>query len=109
MISVHKDLNYDPSIEESSIEKPAKQIFRSSNQTDSTKAGSIRSSHRKTNFLKVVIIGDSNVGKTTLIENFQYKKITKIQRPTIGADFMKKVVTLRCGNQVPLQVWDTAG
>ena len=55
------------------------------------------------------MIGDSNVGKTTLIENFQYKKINKIQRPTIGADFMKKIVTLQNGKQVPLQVWDTAG
>lgn len=110
----HEDLSYSPSISsdesnESSFEKPIKPVYRASNQTDSTAAGSLRSSHRKTNFLKVIIIGDSNVGKTTLIENFQYKKVNKVQRPTIGADFMKKIVTLACGKQVPLQVWDTAG
>ena len=108
-------MSYEPSISSDEsfnfqkLTKPHQQPYRGTDKTDSTRAGSLRSSHRKTNFLKVVIIGDSNVGKTTLIENFQYKKVNKVQRPTIGADFMKKIVTLRSGKQVPLQVWDTAG
>jgi len=101
----HEDLSYDPSISSGNSDEGyefqkltnPKEAYRGTGKTDSTRAGSFRSSHRKTTFLKVVMIGDSNVGKTTLIESFQYKKVNKIQRPTIGADFMKKIVTLSSG------------
>jgi GTPase SAR1 family protein len=53
--------------------KHPKFAYRGTTQSESTRAASNRMSHRKTNFLKVVIVGESNVGKTTLIENFQYK------------------------------------
>ncbi len=60
-------------------------------------------------FLKVIIIGDSGVGKTSLLEAFNYKKISKSAKPTIGAEFTKKKVKLQNGNEVNLQLWDTAG
>lgn len=45
-------------------------------------------------FLKIIIIGDSGVGKTSLIEAFNYKKISKSAKPTIGAEFTKKKLKL---------------
>ena len=60
-------------------------------------------------FLKVIIIGDSGVGKTSILEAFNYKKISKSAKPTIGAEFTKKKVTLSDGTEVNLQLWDTAG
>jgi small GTP-binding protein len=52
---------------------------------------------------KVVIIGDSNVGKTCLIERYCENKFGDTQ-PTIGA--LHKVKTV---NDVELDIWDTAG
>jgi small GTP-binding protein len=59
--------------------------------------------------MKVIIIGDSGVGKTSLLESFNYKKISKSSKPTIGAEFLKKKVVLEDGSEVNLQLWDTAG
>jgi small GTP-binding protein len=60
--------------------------------------------------LKLIIIGDSGVGKTSLIEAFNYKKISRSAKPTIGAEFSKKKLRLDAtGQEVNLQLWDTAG
>jgi Ras-related protein Rab-7A len=53
-------------------------------------------------FLKVVIIGDSGVGKTSLLEALNYKKISKSAKPTIGAEFLKKKIQLEDGTEVSL-------
>ena len=55
------------------------------------------------------MIGDSGVGKTSIIESYQYKKSCISQKPTIGADFIKKKVKIKSGEMVPVQIWDTAG
>lgn len=60
-------------------------------------------------FLKVIIIGDSGVGKTSILESFNYKKISKSAKPTIGAEFTKKKVILENGQEINMQLWDTAG
>jgi len=41
----------------------------------------------KKQFLKIVVLGDSAVGKTTLIQQYINKKLTGQSKPTIGADF----------------------
>lgn len=65
-------------------------------------------SSKKKNFLKIVILGDSGVGKTTLLQQYVNKKVNAHSKPTIGADFSKKEITI--DNQiVTLQIWDTAG
>ena len=45
-------------------------------------------------FVKVVIIGDSGVGKTSLIQMFEHAKFTENFKPTIGADFSNKEISL---------------
>lgn len=56
---------------------------------------------------KLLLLGDTNVGKTTLLVRYvdgNYEKCIN----TIGVDF--KIVTLEIGGQrVKLQLWDTAG
>jgi small GTP-binding protein len=52
---------------------------------------------------KIVIIGDSNVGKTCLIDRYCDDKFGDTQ-PTIGA--LHKIKTV---NDVQLDIWDTAG
>ncbi len=63
---------------------------------------------KKKNFLKIVILGDSGVGKTSLLQRYVQRKMPAHQKPTIGADFLKKEVTID-NTVITLQIWDTAG
>ena len=62
----------------------------------------------KKNFLKIVILGDSGVGKTTLLQQYINQKVPQNAKPTIGADFSKKEIMID-NTVVTLQIWDTAG
>lgn len=44
-------------------------------------------SGKKKQFLKIVVLGDSGVGKTTLLQQYVTQKATGHSKPTIGADF----------------------
>ena len=59
-------------------------------------------------FVKIVAIGDSGVGKTSLIQMFEHSRFTENFKPTIGADFSNKEISIE-GKVVTLQIWDTAG
>jgi len=65
-------------------------------------------SHRKKVLLKVIILGDSNVGKTSLMNQYVNKKFSKQYKATIGADFLTKEVMID-DKLVTMQIWDTAG
>jgi Ras-related protein Rab-1A len=58
--------------------------------------------------LKVVIAGDGNVGKTSLIRAFTEKKFSASRVATIGVDFHIHTVQLSEG-LVKLSIWDMAG
>ena len=59
---------------------------------------------------KVVLLGDTNVGKTAILTRFAKGTFRKEMDSTIGAHFMSKIVTLPTSDvKVKLQVWDTAG
>jgi len=64
--------------------------------------------HRKKVLLKVIILGDSNVGKTSLMNQYVNKKFSKQYKATIGADFLTKEVMID-DKLVTMQIWDTAG
>ncbi len=58
--------------------------------------------------IKIVLIGDSNVGKTALIHRFVEDSYLADQPNTIGVDFFTKKVQVE-GKSHSLQIWDTAG
>ena len=58
--------------------------------------------------LKVIILGDSGVGKTCLMNRYVTDKFTQQYKATIGADFRPKQVDVD-GRRATLQIWDTAG
>ena len=58
--------------------------------------------------LKIVIIGDSGVGKTNLLSRFTRDTFSNETRNTIGVDFSAKDIQLK-GKTVKVQFWDTAG
>lgn len=59
--------------------------------------------------LKVVLIGDGGVGKTSLRNQYIHKKFTNAYKATIGADFISKDVEIEDGRTAMMQIWDTAG
>lgn len=65
-------------------------------------------SGRKKVLLKVIILGDSGVGKTCLMNQYVNKKFDNRYKATIGADFLTKELEVE-GTLVTLQIWDTAG
>ena len=72
--------------------------------TGSTVAGS-----RDYDYLfKLVIIGDSGSGKSSLLLRFTDDSFTESYLTTIGVDFRFRTVTVQ-GKRVKLQIWDTAG
>ena len=58
--------------------------------------------------VKVVIVGDSDVGKTCLLLRYIEKKFIEFPLSTIGVDFKTQMVSVD-GIKVKLQIWDTAG
>mmetsp|Transcript_60250 Transcript_60250/g.143142 ORF Transcript_60250/g.143142 Transcript_60250/m.143142 type:complete len:208 (+) Transcript_60250:78-701(+) len=63
---------------------------------------------RKKVLLKVIILGDSGVGKTSLMNQYVNKKFSNQYKATIGADFLTKEVSVD-DRLVTMQTWDTAG
>jgi len=62
--------------------------------------------------LKIIILGDSSVGKTSLMNQYVSKRFNAQYKATIGADFLtKEVMVTHNGDQrlVTMQLWDTAG
>ncbi|KAK9817838.1 hypothetical protein WJX72_002917 [[Myrmecia] bisecta] len=57
---------------------------------------------------KILLIGDSGVGKSSLLTRFTADSFDDFTTPTIGVDFRLKFVTLQ-GVRLKLTIWDTAG
>eukprot|EP00093_Oithona_nana_P008251 08251.XXX_226882_232903_1 [CDS] Oithona nana genome sequencing. len=58
--------------------------------------------------VKVVIVGNGAVGKSSLIQRYCRGVYTKAYKKTIGVDFLEKHLRVS-GEDVRLMLWDTAG
>jgi len=58
---------------------------------------------------KLIIVGDSFTGKTSLLNKSCYNTFTQHYDATIGIDFITKVNSMRSGILVKTHIWDTAG
>lgn len=58
--------------------------------------------------IKLLMIGDSGVGKSCLLLRFSDESFTTSFITTIGIDFKIKTIELD-GKRIKLQIWDTAG
>ena len=58
--------------------------------------------------IKIVIIGDSGVGKTNLVKRFASNTFDGNSKATVGVEFMAK--SYKINNQIfKIELWDTAG
>ncbi|CAE7667234.1 RABF1, partial [Symbiodinium sp. CCMP2456] len=64
---------------------------------------------RSTIEAKIVLLGDSGVGKSSLALRFCQGRFNPYHEVTIGAAFLQQIVRLRDGSQLKLHVWDTGG
>ena len=58
--------------------------------------------------IKVLIIGDSGVGKSCLLLRYTDNTFTDSFISTIGVDFKTKIVDIN-GKKIKMECWDTAG
>ena len=60
--------------------------------------------------VKVIVVGNGQVGKTSMSTRYCKGKWTDTYKKTIGVDFMEKRIEVEdLGDTVCLMVWDTAG
>jgi len=60
--------------------------------------------------LKVIVVGNGQVGKTSMITRFAKGIFTNEYKKTIGVDFLEKKIYLNSiGEEVTFLLWDTAG
>lgn len=59
--------------------------------------------------MKIILIGDSGVGKTNLLSQFARGIFNPDSKTTIGVEFATKTIKLPNGKIVKAQIWDTAG
>ncbi|KAJ0261427.1 Ras-related protein RABA2d [Hirschfeldia incana] len=57
---------------------------------------------------KILLIGDSGVGKTNILSRFTRNEFFLESKSTIGVEFATRTLQVE-GNNVEAQIWDTAG
>uniref|UniRef100_H2ZB76 Uncharacterized protein n=1 Tax=Ciona savignyi TaxID=51511 RepID=H2ZB76_CIOSA len=58
---------------------------------------------------RVVLLGDSTVGKSALLRRFTDGCFLEASDPTVGVDFYSRLIEITPGTRIKLQLWDTAG
>jgi small GTP-binding protein len=58
---------------------------------------------------KIVVLGNGNVGKTSLVSFYTNRSFKEFYLPTIGAQFSLKQVDLNESTKVKVYIWDIAG
>ena len=60
-------------------------------------------------YLKIILVGDSGVGKTCLVNAYFKQPFDKNMIPTIAPAYSCSDITCDDGSVIGLQIWDTAG
>jgi hypothetical protein len=83
----------------------------SSSSSNSRNSASASASNSRTGFdvqLKLLLLGDAKVGKTSLMTRFSENKFSDKMVSTLGVDYKHAFLSIM-GLRVKLQIWDTAG
>ena len=58
---------------------------------------------------KIVLVGNSGVGKTCIATRYKEGKFTADHKATVGASYFQKNFSFPDGSTLKLHIWDTAG
>ncbi len=58
--------------------------------------------------IKLILVGDESVGKTSIITQFSEHQFTNEYIPTIGSDKIIKEIEIK-GEKLKVEIWDTVG
>jgi small GTP-binding protein len=64
---------------------------------------------KKQDYAKVVLIGNSGVGKTSIAKRFTQGKFDEYNQNTVGAAYFEKKIVNQVGQVLCMYIWDTAG
>ncbi len=59
--------------------------------------------------MQLITLGDSTVGKTSILEMYQNKQFKENNITTIGVEFYSNTYVASNGESVNVKIWDTAG
>ncbi|XP_076961019.1 ras-related protein RABF1-like [Bidens hawaiensis] len=59
--------------------------------------------------VKLVLLGDSGVGKTCIVLRFVRGQFDPTSKVTVGASFLSQTIALQDSTTVKFEIWDTAG
>nr|ACJ86121.1 unknown [Medicago truncatula] len=59
--------------------------------------------------VKLVLLGDSGVGKSCIVLRFVRGQFDPTSKVTVGASFLSQTIALRDSTTVKFEIWDTAG
>uniref|UniRef100_A0A672HVN2 Ras-related protein Rab n=1 Tax=Salarias fasciatus TaxID=181472 RepID=A0A672HVN2_SALFA len=63
----------------------------------------------KEHVMKILIVGDPAVGKTSFVEQYVSRQFNETYKPTSGVDFSVKALQWSDKDMVRLHIWDIAG
>lgn len=69
----------------------------------------MNTSYDRKNIYKILLIGDSRVGKTSFLSRFSGKEFKEKMISTIGCDYFSKEMVIEKDNPRLIELWDTAG
>ena len=58
---------------------------------------------------KIIIIGDTSVGKTALLSKYLKGVFPTSPLSTVATEFATKIIQIKEGGYIKAQIWDTAG
>lgn len=58
---------------------------------------------------KIVLVGDSGVGKSNLLSRFTQNVFCDDEKSTVGVEFATRIIQMDDGKYIKAQIWDTAG
>ncbi len=94
--------------EELNIPKTLRHLSIKDRQLEGATEGLIKEPVTKKYALKIIVVGDPAVGKTSLIRRHATDTFEENYAPTIGTDFVLKVVNLK-EMEITCTIWDIGG
>eukprot|EP00268_Persea_americana_P056809 TRINITY_DN6750_c0_g1_i1.p1 TRINITY_DN6750_c0_g1~~TRINITY_DN6750_c0_g1_i1.p1 ORF type:complete len:146 (+),score=20.04 TRINITY_DN6750_c0_g1_i1:280-717(+) len=59
--------------------------------------------------VKLVLLGDSGVGKSCIVLRFVRGQFDPTSKVTVGASFLSQTIALQDSTTIKFEIWDTAG